>query len=308
MTPRGSTDPSIELGSWLAGLATGPGGLRRYYLYHPPGLRPEEGPRPLMLMLHGCGQLALDFARITRMHQLAACERFFVLYPEQDRLANPKGCWNWCERTSGLAVAEAATLMAAVDQACKRYPVDRERIAVAGLSAGASMAALIASLFPRRIKAVAMHSGVAPGAAMSAITAMAAMTGLHAPPLTFTAVGKAVRAAAAGTTLPGLMVLHGDADEVVAPGNADSTAAIWSMATGSSMGAQRTWQRAKRRAVHETDFTRVGRTHVTLCKVQGLGHAWSGGAADQPFSDGSGPCATRMFWSFAESQFQAAPT
>jgi poly(hydroxyalkanoate) depolymerase family esterase len=303
VTARAPTKPSIGLGSWLAGLANGPGGPRRYYLYQPPGLRPEEGALPMMVMLHGCGQMAMDFARITRMHLLAAHERFFVLYLEQDRLANSKGCWNWCERTSGLAVAEAATLMAAVDQVCRQYPTDSQRIAVAGLSAGASMAALLASLFPQRVKAVAMHSGVAPGAAMSALTATSAMTGLHAPPITFTAVGKAMRAAVAGTTIPGLVVLHGDADDVVAPSNADSIAAIWSMASGSAIGTDRTWQHGRRRAVHETDFTRKGRTVVTLCKVQGLGHAWSGGASGLPFSDISGPCATRMFWSFAKCQF-----
>ena len=234
-------------------------------------------------------QLAPDFARITRMHQLAARECFFVLHLEQDRLANPRGCWNWCERTSGLAVAEAATLMAAVDQVSKQYPVDPQRMAVAGLWAGASMATLIASLFPGRIKAVAMHSGVAPGAALSAVTAMSAMTGLHASPIRFTAVGKAVRAAALGVTLPGLMVVHGDADDVVAPGHADSTVAIWSMATGSTLGTERTWPRGKRLAVHETEFTRRGRTRVTLCKVQGLGHAWSGRTASLPLSDMSGP-------------------
>ncbi|MFC5610200.1 alpha/beta hydrolase family esterase [Variovorax soli] len=303
MRGRDPIAPSIELGSWLAGLATGPGGPRRYYLYQPPNLRAEEGHLPVMVMLHGCGQMAMDFARITRMHQLAARERFFVLYPEQDRLANSKGCWNWCERTSGLAVAEAATLMAAINQVCKQYSTDPHRIAVAGLSAGASMAALLASLFPQRIKAVAMHSGVAPGAAMSALTAMSAMTGLHAPPITFTAVGKAVRAAAAGTTLPGLFVLHGDADDVVAPSNADSTAGIWSMATGSAIGTERTWQHEGRHAVHETEFTRKGRTIVTLCKVQGLGHAWSGGTTGLPYSDMRGPCATRMFWNFAKCQF-----
>ena len=303
MPTQSPTTLPVGPGSWFEAGASGPGGLRRYYLYQPPQLRAEEGLLPLMVMLHGCGQTALDFACTTRMHQLAARERFFVLYLEQDRLANSKGCWNWSERTSGRAMAEAATLMAAVDQVCNQYPVDSPRIAVAGLSAGATMAALVASFFPQRIKAVAMHSGVAPGAAMSAMSAMSAMTGLHAPPITFTAVGKAVRAAALGTTLPSLMVLHGDADEVVAPGNADSTAAIWSMATGSAPGIERTWQRGRHRTVHETEFTGKGRTRVMLCKVKGLGHAWSGGTAGLPFSDTSGPCATRMFWTFAKSQF-----
>jgi len=36
-----------------------------------------------------------------------------------------------------------------------------------------------------------------------------------------------------------------------------------------------------------------------------LGHAWSGGAAKQPFSDALGPDASRMAWAFAARQFRS---
>ena len=111
------------------------------------------------------------------MNRLAARHRFVVLYPEQERVANAQGCWNWFERRNGRAEAEAATLLAAVDKVARRLPVDLARVAVAGLSAGASMAVLMAALFPHRFCAVAMHSGVAPGTAESAATALAAMHG-----------------------------------------------------------------------------------------------------------------------------------
>lgn len=292
-------------GSWMAGLASGPGGVRRYYLYEPPELLPREGTLPLVVMLHGCAQMALDFARSTRMHLLAARERFFVLYLEQDKLSNPKGCWNWYERRSGIADAEAATLMNAISDVSRRYRIDRNRVAVAGLSAGAGMAALVATRYPQRFKAVAMHSGVAPGAAMSGLTALAAMRAEYTPPIALTAAGKAMGAAALGATLPPLMVVHGDADDIVVPANADSSAAIWAMATQAQAGVERTWKRGKRHAVSETEFAHAGRTLVKLCKVSGLGHAWSGGARGLPFSDADGPCATRMIWDFAEVQFES---
>lgn len=144
------------------------------------------------------------------MNRLATRDRFLVLYPEQDRLAHPKGCWNWYDVNSGKALAEAATLMAAVDQACLLYGADPKRVAVAGLSAGAGMAALLATYYPTRFKAVVMHSGVAPGAAKSPKAALGAMRGLHMP----------VMPLALGTILPPLMVLHGDRDPVVSPRNA----------------------------------------------------------------------------------------
>ena len=228
-----------------------------------------------------------------------------MLYPEQDRLANAQGCWNWYERRSGKADAEAATLMAAVDQACGLYPVDRDRIAVAGLSAGASMAALLATRYPLRFKAVAMHSGVAPGAAKSPATALGAMRGRLAPPMLATAAGKALGAAAVFTTLPPLLVLHGDADIVVSASNAGSTAVLWAMATAANPGEQRKLKRGKRHAMRVTDYKRKGRTLVSLCEVEGLGHAWSGGAPRLPFSDAAGPSATRLVWAFVSKQFAA---
>jgi poly(hydroxyalkanoate) depolymerase family esterase len=240
------------------------------------------------------------------MNALAVRQRFLVLYPEQDRLAHPQGCWNWYERRSGKADAEAATLMAAVDQACMLYPVDRERIALAGLSAGASMAALVATRYPQRFRAVVMHSGVAPGAAKSSATALGAMRGQNVPPMPVTAVGKAMGAAAVFATLPPMLVLHGDADAVVAPSNAVNSAAVWATAMGARPGLPRDVQRGKRRPMRVTDFKRKGRTVVSLCEIAGLGHAWSGGASKLLFSDAAGPDATRMTWAFAMTQFKHA--
>ena len=299
--------PPPGRGDWLSGVAVGPGGARGYHLFRPAGLELKPGERlPLMVMLHGCGQTGRDFAASTRMNALAVRQRFLVLYPEQDRIAHPQGCWNWYERRSGKADAEAATLMAAVDQACMLYPVDRDRVALAGLSAGASMAALLATRYPNRFRAVVMHSGVAPGAAKSPATALGAMRGEHVPPMPTTAVGKAMGAAAVFTTLPPMLVLHGDADAVVAPSNAVSSAAVWATAVGARPGLTREVQRGKRRAMRVTDFRRKGRTLVTLCEIAGLGHSWSGGAPKLLFSDPEGPDATRMTWAFAAAQFKAA--
>jgi len=293
-------------GEWIAGVALGPAGARRYHLYRPPDLALAPGERlPLMVMLHGCGQTGRDFATSTRMNRLAARQRFLVLYPEQDRVANAHGCWNWFDRRSGKADAEAATLMAAVDQVCQLYPADADRVAVAGLSAGASMAALLATRYPVRFRAVAMHSGVAPGAAKTPAAALGAMRGERAPAVLATAVGKAMGAAAVFATLPPLLVLHGDADGVVVPSNASSSAAVWATATGAAPGSTQTRRRGQRHPMRVTEYKRQGRTMVMVCEIAQLGHAWSGGAARLPFGDPAGPDATRMVWAFAAKQFAA---
>ena len=301
--------PPPGTGDWISGIAVGPGGARGYHLFRPPNLKLAFGERlPLMVMLHGCGQTGRDFATSTRMNRIAARERFLVLYPEQDRLNHPQGCWNWYETRSGKADREAATLMAAIDQVTALYGVDRARVAVAGLSAGAGMAALLATRYPTRFAAVAMHSGVAPGAAQSTATAISAMHGRRTPAMPTTAVGKAFGAAAVGTVLPPLLILHGDGDGVVAASNAASAAVVWASATNARPGVERTVQRGLRHPMRVTDFKRGRLTHVTLCQIEKLGHAWSGGAASVPYSDPAGPDASKLVWAFVSRRFEKLPT
>lgn len=292
-----STSDRQDAARWLAGVAIGPAGARRYKLYRPPGLQPGERV-PMIVMLHGCGQDAKGFATSTRMNQVAARERFVALYPEQDRLANPQGCWNWFDTKSGRAYGEAALVMAAVEQACLLYPVDNQRVAVAGLSAGASMAALLVTRYPERFKAVVMHSGIPPGTAHSALTALRAMHGrratspLQAPSSTMAA------------SWPPLLVIHGTLDTVVDVRNGRVATQVWADAAGARATAARSIQRGKRYAMKVTDFKHKGLTVATLAEVERLGHAWSGGAAKEPFSDAQGPDASRMVWAFAARQFR----
>ena len=283
-------------GTWLPGMALGAAGARRFRLYRPPGVSLGER-LPLMVMLHGCGQDAKAFALSTRMNSVATRARFWVLYPEQDRLANPQGCWNWFDSRSGRAQAEAALIMNAVDQVCLLHPVDRDRVALAGLSAGASMAALLATRYPDRFKAVVMHSGVPPGAADSALSALGAMHGRRSSKQT------SAGATSTAPAWPPLLVIHGGADRVVSAANGQAAAQAWAAAAGAVAGAPRRVQRGHRHPMTVTDYKRRGRTSATLVEVDALGHAWSGGAARQPFSDARGPDASRMAWAFAARQF-----
>jgi len=290
--------PPPGAGAWIPGVVMGTTGARRFRLYRPPGV--QFGERlPLMVMLHGCGQDANSFAASTRMNRIAMRERFLVLYPEQDRLANGQGCWNWFDTDTGRAHGEAALIMKAVDQVCLLHPVDKARVAVAGLSAGASMAALLVTRHPERFRAVVMHSGIPPGTAHSTLSALGAMHGHRATmPL----------AAAPGTMAtdwPPLLVIHGDADAVVSPKNGLASAQVWAHAAGAQASEARNVRRGQRYPMSVIDFKRKGSTVASLVTVSGLAHAWSGGAASQAFSDGQGPDASRMAWAFAASQFRS---
>ena len=293
-----ATQPPATPGDWLSSMAIGSGGARRYRLYRPPDLQPGER-LPLLVMLHGCGQDAAGFALSTRMNAIARRERFLVLYPEQDRMASAQRCWNWFDTRSGRAHTEVALILAAIDQVCLLHPVDRTCVALAGLSAGASMAALIASRHPARFKAVVMHSGIAPGAADSTATALAAMRGHRLPAPWSPSPGQLL-------ALPPLLVIQGGRDAVVAASNGAAAAGVWALAAGAAAGPRRSQQRGQRHPMHVTDFKYLGRTAVTLIDVDKLGHAWSGGAANQAFSDAQGPDASRMVWAFVSRQFAVA--
>ena len=298
--------PPPDAGTWIPGVATGGvmagmtslAGARRFRLYRPPDVEPGER-LPLMVMLHGCGQDAASFAASTRMNRVARRERFLVLYPEQDRLVNVQGCWNWYGTDSGRAYGEAALIMKAIDQVCLLHPVDSARVAVAGLSAGASMAALLVTRHPGRFSALVMHSGIPPGTAHSGLTALTAMRGRR-PTAALAADPRAV-----ADMLPPLLVIHGDTDTVVSPANGRAAVDVWAQAAGARADAARTVRRGQRYPMTVMDYHLGGHTAARLVTVHGLAHAWSGGAAGQPHGDAHGPDASRMAWAFAARQFRA---
>ena len=280
------------------GIAIGTAGPRRYRLYKPPGVGRNES-LPLLVILHGCGQDAEALAASSRMNTTAAREHFFVLYPEQDRLSNAQGCWNWYDTRTGRAQAEAHSISAAIEQVCLTQAIDRRRVALAGISAGAGMAVLLPTHHPERFRAIAMHSGIAPGVAHSSAGAIKAMFGKSVTTSPLPAIAPDVR-------LPALLVIHGAADHVVAPGNGAEAAMRWGARVGARASKPRRVQRGTRYAAMITEYRKSGRLVATLCAVDRLGHAWSGGAKGHPYSDPNGPDASRMIWSFIARQFATA--
>ena len=289
---------------WISGIAITPAGARHWKLHRPVGVRAGER-LPLVVMLHGCDQDAQALATVSRMNAIADRERFLVLYPEQDRSGHPQRCWNWYDTRSGRAFAEARIVLAAIDQVCAGQPVDPARVGVAGLSAGASLGALLATRHPERIGAVAMHSGIAPGAAHSTATALSAMRGERTP--AGASRQRAEGASAPGIPWPPLLVIHGLADRIVAPSNGRAAAQMWAEREAAQATLPRKIQRGARLSATLTDHrTADGRLVATLCEIDRLGHAWSGGAAGQRYSNPKGPDAARMIWAFFKKRFAVA--
>jgi poly(3-hydroxybutyrate) depolymerase len=266
----------------------GVSGTRRYRLFRPAGIKFGEK-LPLMVMLHGCSQDANRFAACTRMNVVAARERFLVLYPEQDRLSNPQGCWNWYDTKSGRAHGEAALIMQAIDQVCVLYAGDRSRCRC-GLQR--------ARAWQRWRFAIRAVSARSPCSRSRRNRAFALGSGRNARPQSTKSLSDVELN---GTVQPPLMSIRSGRCCRLG-GNAES-GSVWADAAGASVAAERERRRGNRYSMTVTDFKRQGRTISSLVLIDRLGHAWSGGGANERFSDSQGPDASRMVWAFSARQF-----
>jgi len=278
-----------EEGRW----GLGPLAQRFYRLYLPPGASLRR-PVPLLMLLHGCGQDAASFAAATRAAANARAGGFAVLLPEQSSEANPQRCWNWFRPEPVLAL-ETGILAALVEHVCRVFPLRRDQVFALGLSAGGAMAATLALRHPDLLKGIGVHSGALPGSAETPLQAGQSMRGRGDADL-----GK-LRRHLGARLLPPLIVLHGNLDHTVSPANAEATTRLWlDLAPPGSIrtGPRREIRRGLRHPCLVTDWKRGGTPYVRQVCIRGLGHAWSGGAARQAFSDPRGPDALKMAWGF----------
>lgn len=266
-----------------------------YWLYEPS--RKHAGPLPVVVMLHGCKQTPEDFAAGTGMNALAEREGFFVAYAEQPMRRQLQRCWQWFDLAASEGGREARAVAALIDALRARRDVCPHRIYLAGLSAGAAMAAVVALRFPERIAAVGLHSGVVVGAADSARAGLKAMRQGSAvdPEALLDAAG-----IVGGMRMPAL-ILHGMDDDVVDPVNARLLARQFlaynrlsdRLPAGAGGAAPLT-------AGHyvEASFRHANRDMVRLCEIAGLGHAWSGGDPAFRYHSATGPQASALMWDF----------
>jgi len=307
-----------QMSGWIPGRfpnALRAGAFRRqrdYFLYIPVTVGRHDRV-PLLVMLHGCNQDARSFAQGSRMNDLADEQRFLVLYPQQSLRANAWRCWNWFEPRAGYGAGEAAAIAALVREIVRRYPIDRSRVYVAGISAGGAMTAILALCYGALFAACAIVAGVVYRAADSAPAgARAVRSGAPVSPV-HVADQAAIRLTRKMGFVPALVV-HGTRDVVVSPRNAEQIvrqfrrfADLLGSSSQSLIEVGEQDIRSEGRSYRQRDYGRGDELLLRSILIEGLGHAWSGGDPRFRFNDAAQPDTTRLVWDFVSKFRRPVP-
>ena len=272
----------------------GASGSRSYTVF-----TPTQAPTRLLILLHGCSQTAADFALGTRMNTIAEANGVAVVYPEQSRGANAAGCWNWFDpKDQYRDVGEPAILAGITREVAARFGIGPSRTFVAGLSAGGAMAAILAETYPDLYAGVGIHSGLAYGSANDMPSAFLVMNGRGNRVF---GEDRRARDIKARRPVPAI-ILHGEADRTVHPGNAD---AIVARLVGDGTDLDTVTERGVsggRRYARTVGTNGNGAMQFESWRIEGAGHAWSGGSPQGSYTDPAGPDASaemmRFFMAF----------
>lgn len=286
------SEPTIpDKAQFLKGTLKSSQGNHEYRLYLPSTYEQalEKGLKlPLIVMLHGCTQSPEDFATGTRMNELAEVHQCLIAYPSQPSSANANRCWNWFQPThQQQAQGEPAWLAALTQDIINNYAVDASKVYIAGLSAGAAMAVIMAETYPEIFAAVGVHSGLAYQSATDFPSAMLAM---HKG-------GAANTNDVSNSQFVPMIIFHGDQDHTVSIRNGEQ---VFEQAK-QRLQAQKTslnTQQHKPVSAKNCRSTQLqicddtGVSQLEYWKIHGAGHSWAGGSSAGSYTDPNGPDAS----------------
>ena len=207
----------------VLGFGSNPGNLRMF-VFVPARL---QHPRPLVVVLHGCGQTAASYGLGAGWPTLAEHYGFALLLAQQRPSNNPRCCFNWYNSDDiAPGQGEACSIRQMVERMTRDNGIDPRRVFVTGLSAGGSMASVMLAAYPEVFAAGAVIAGLPFGVAgnvREALSVMRAGSGRPAAEL-----GDLVRDASMHRgPFPKVSVWHGSADRVVSPANAAEIVKQW---------------------------------------------------------------------------------
>ena len=260
---------------------------------------------PLIVMLHGCEQTATEFALGSRMNQLAGKKGVAVLYPQQALRSHPNRCWKWYDAATQEGGGDVKMIIGMIKKITEKYPIDKTRIYLCGISAGAAMADIVALNHPDLFAAIGLHSGPMFGAGHSKIGAYGVMQ--HgASHRVGAAIAEVLHRTPTFPSMPTLLI-QGMNDKIVRPINqtqlAQQTFLLNRLTADSARAVARkpastAGSRKPANAYEVQDFYLGKKLLLRSTQIASLGHAWSGGDGSLPFNSATGPDASKMMLDF----------
>lgn len=255
----------------VTGFGSNPGNLLMYR-FVPTGL--ARG-RPLVVLLHGCGETATTFSTSSGFEAQATQRQFALVLPQQQFLNNVQTCFNWFEAANQQRDSdELASIKQMVDRMVTDVGSDPQQVFIAGFSAGAAQVANLLATSPDRFRAGAMAAGIPFECTTSVLSSQTCLSGLASQtPQVWSMRVRAAFPSFTGT-YPRVAVWQGQSDVFVAPSNGPELVKQWTAVHGIDQtadgtqpitsGGTRTFFRASTGSV----------ALVELNEVPGLGHAW----------------------------------
>jgi feruloyl esterase len=265
---------------------------------------------PLVVALHGCNQTAEAFDAGAGWSALAERFGFALLLPEQRTCNNANACFNWfLPGDARRGRGEAGSIRNMVERLVVDKELDRERIFIAGFSAGGAMTSVLLATDPEIFAAGAIIAGLPFGGATNVRHAFDSMVqGKSRPGREWAYFVR--RASTHKGPWPRLSVWHGSADSTVQPMNAGEIIKQWTEVHGLTLYP--TEASTSRGRQHRVWRGPDGAPLLESHSIPGMGHAVPVASGDTPrFYGATGPFAADVgisssleiarFWGLTEA-------
>ena len=251
---------------------TNPGNLK--LMFYDPGNITEKA--PLVVVLHGCTQMAKSCSEQSGWNKLAKLHQFYVLYPEQIIVNNPENCFNWYRAADqSKDKGEPASIMQMITYLKKNKNIDSTRIYIIGLSAGGAMSSIMMAVFPEVFDKGGVMAGGPYKSTESVINAGTSMLGMISKsPEDWGDLVRKQNPNYKGA-YPELVVFHGGIDPVVSTNNSNQLIKQWTNIHNSDYEEDEHYERFGNNEDIECTIYKNNHNQeiVRYYRIRGIGHA-----------------------------------
>ena len=295
--------PASAAGRDEYGIFHNAAGRVSYKVHLPPSYR-RGTPMPVLLALHGAlmvGYGPNSMEDLSRFSHIADARGFIVVYPQR----TPGSVWRFGDPEHQLRGSGEPSLLAGVtDAVIRKYGADAKRVHVAGASAGAAMAVIMAVTYPDVFAALCSIAGgeyaahlLAPGPEQ--------ITPVETARLAYAQMGPRAR------QVP-ILIIHGDADPIVPPLFAERLVTHWAAIDDLAVDGQIDGDvddelETRQRVVNPGDHPYVKSVYaaakdkeplIEKYLIEGLSHQWPRGGGSGALADPLGPDISTIIWDF----------